>query len=83
MVQAVSFDVGVFAMATGRPAKELVVTADDCAQLESITPSQSMPAGLVRRAQMVLMMAEGVSNSEVARRFRVSRPTVTMWRPRY
>ncbi len=32
---------------------------------------------------MVLMMTEGVSNSEVARRFRVSRPTVTMWRTRY
>jgi putative transposase len=70
-------------MATGRPAKELVVTADDRAQLESIARSQSMPAGLVRRAQIVLMMAEGVSNSEVARRFRVSRPTVTMWRTRY
>ena len=37
----------------------------------------------MRRAQMVLMMTEGVSNSEVARRFRVSRPTVTMWRTRY
>jgi transposase len=70
-------------MKTGRPAKELVVTAKDRVQLESIARSQSLPAGLVRRAQMILRMAAGESNSEVARRFRLSRPTVTMWRTRY
>ena len=32
---------------------------------------------------MILHMASGESNSAVARRFRVSRPTVTMWRRRY
>ena len=32
---------------------------------------------------MILRMADGESNSAVARRFRVSRPTVTMWRTRY
>jgi len=70
-------------MKIGRPAKELVVSAEDRVQLESITRSQSLPAGLVRRAQMILRMADGESNSAVARRFRVSRPTVTMWRTRY
>jgi putative transposase len=70
-------------MTTGRPAKELVVSADDRVQLESIARSQSLPAALVRRAQMILQMANGESNSAVARRFRVSRPTVTMWRTRY
>jgi transposase len=70
-------------MKTGRPAKELVVKAEDRIQLQSIARSQSLPAGLVRRAQMILRMADGESNSAVARRFRVSRPTVTMWRTRY
>ncbi len=70
-------------MKTGRPAKELVVAAEDRVQLESIARSQSLPAALVRRAQMILRMADGESNSAVARRFRVSRPTVTMWRTRY
>jgi putative transposase len=70
-------------MKRGRPAKELVVAAEDRVQLESIARSQSLPAGLVRRAQMILRMADGESNSAVARRFRVSRPTVTMWRTRY
>jgi putative transposase len=68
---------------TGRPAKELTVSAEDRAQLESIARSQSMPAGLARRAQMILRMADGESNSAVARRFGVSRPTVTMWRTRF
>src|SRR5271155_5511854 len=71
------------AMKTGRTAKELVVSADDRVQLESIARSQSLPAGLVRRAQMILHMASGESNSAIARRFRVSRPTVTTWRRRY
>jgi putative transposase len=70
-------------MKTGRPAKELIVSAEDRVQLESIARSQSLSAGLVRRAQMILRMASGESNSAVARRFRVSRPTVTMWRTRY
>ena len=70
-------------MKTARPAKELVVSAADRVQLESIARSQSLPAGLVRRAQMILRMADGESNSAVARRFRLSRPTVTMWRTRY
>lgn len=68
---------------TGRPAKELIVSEENRAQLESISRSQSLPALLVRRAQMVLLMADGESNSAVARRFRVSRPTVIMCRTRF
>lgn len=70
-------------MKTGRPAKELIVSAEDRAQLESIARSQSLPAGLSRRAQMILRMADGEKNSVVARQFGVSRPTVTMWRTRF
>ena len=60
----------------GRPAKALTVNAADRLQLESVARSQSLPAGLVKRAQMVLRMAAGESNTHVARRYRVSRPTV-------
>lgn len=67
----------------GRKARELIVTVADRAQLESLARSQSLPAALSRRAQMILDMAGGESNSAVARRFRVSRPTVSMWRTRY
>jgi len=70
-------------MQVGRPATELKVTMADRAQLESIARSQSLPASLSRRAQIVLRLADGESGSAVARRYRVSRPTVSMWRMRY
>lgn len=70
-------------MKVGRPAKQLKVTMADRAQLQSIARSQSLPAALSRRAQMVLRLADGETNSAVARRYRVSRPTVSLWRGRY
>lgn len=70
-------------MKAGRPAKELKVTRADRLQLESIARSQSLPAALSRRAQIVLRLAAGETNSAVAQRIRISRPTVTLWRSRY
>lgn len=67
----------------GRPAKELIVSAEERRQLESIARSQSLPAALARRAQMILRMAEGEPNSVVAAHLGVSRPTVTFWRTRF
>jgi transposase len=67
----------------GRPAVELTVTAQERRQLESMARSQSLPAALSRRAQMILRLADGESNSAVARRYRVSRPTVALWRNRF
>jgi len=70
-------------MTMGRPPKEISVSAADRAQLVSIARSKSLPAGLVQRAQMVLLMADGIANNVIAERFGVSRPTVSMWRRRY
>ncbi|MDT4922444.1 MAG: hypothetical protein QOG01_157 [Pseudonocardiales bacterium] len=42
-----------------------------------------MRAGLAQRARIVLLAAEGVSNTEIASRVGVSRPTVIDWRARY
>ncbi|GAB4359206.1 MAG: hypothetical protein Kow0073_18020 [Immundisolibacter sp.] len=67
----------------GRPAVGLTVTAQDRMQLASIARSQSLPAALSRRAQMILRLADGKTNSAVAGRYRVSRPTVSRWRNRY
>ena len=67
----------------GRKAKELSVSAADRVQLESIARSQSLPAALSRRGQIILRLADGETNSAVARRYRVSRPTVSLWRTRY
>jgi putative transposase len=70
-------------MQVGRAAIELKVSMADRAQLESIARSQSLPASLSRRAQIILRLADGESGSAVARRYRVSRPTVSMWRTRF
>ena len=67
----------------GRPAKALEVSSADRAQLESMARSQSLPAALSRRAQMILRMADGEPNTAVAKRYRYSRPTVTFWRTRF
>lgn len=64
-------------------ARVLQMSAADRVQLESIARSQSLPAALARRASMILAMAGGESNSAVARRFGVSRPTAIMCRQRF
>ena len=45
--------------------------------------SSTVKAGLAHRARIVLLAAEGVSNTEIADRVGVSRPTVIDWRCRY
>jgi putative transposase len=52
-------------------------------ELESLARSRSLPAGLVTRAQIVLLCAEGLSNMEVAERVGTSRQTVGKWRKRF
>jgi hypothetical protein len=38
---------------------------------------------LAQRVRIVLLAADGLANTEIATRVRVSRPTVTGWRPSY
>ncbi len=47
------------------------------------TRSAVMPAGLVQRARIVLLAADGVAHVEIARRLGVARQTVLTWRARY
>jgi hypothetical protein len=53
-------------MAMGRPKAVLVLDAEQRAQLESLATSRSPPAGLVRRAQIILLSASGKTNLEIA-----------------
>jgi transposase len=59
------------------------VSAQDRATLESWTRSTTMPAGLVLRAAIVLAAADREGPSSIARRLRVSRPTVDQWKKRF
>ena len=63
-------------MARGLPLKPLAVSRDMCEELASMARSRSLPAGLVRRAEIVLLCAEGLDNATGAERLRVSRQTV-------
>ena len=70
-------------MAMGRPKAALVLDAEQCEQLESLANSRSLPAGLVRRAKIILVSASGKTNREVARQLQTSKVTVSLWRCRF
>ena len=66
-----------------RAAPALGLRDGDRAELSRLTRSSSVRAGLAQRARIVLLAADGVSNSAIADRLGVSRPTVIGWRNRY
>jgi putative transposase len=70
-------------MVMGRPKAEIVLSDEEQAQLRSIARSRSLPAALVRRANMVLACAAGATNTAVARRFATTDATVGKWRRRF
>jgi len=66
-----------------RPAPALVLRDGDRERLEGWLRSRSVKAGLAKRARIVLLAAEGVTNQEIADRVDASRTTVIQWRNRY
>jgi len=67
----------------GPPALEIVLTAQERAHLEKLTRSQTAPRRDVTRAQVVLLAAQGQSNSAIARHLHMALPTVRSWRRRF
>lgn len=67
----------------GRPKTELALTDDECETLAwwARRPKSSQQVAL--RSRIVLECASGASNTEVAQRLGVSRPTVGKWRSRF
>jgi transposase len=61
----------------------LPLRAGDREELLRLSRSSSVRAGLAQRARIVLLAADGESNTRIAERVGVSRPTVTGWRARY
>ncbi len=70
-------------MARGRPVQPIELSQDVKTQLQSIARSRSLPHGLVRRAQIIVMAAEGVNNKTIAQRASLSAAVVGMWRKRF
>jgi len=68
---------------TGRPKKLIKLSDEEHEQLTAIANSRSLPHGLVRRARIILLDAEGVSSNAIAERVGVSHQSVCHWRKRY
>ena len=70
-------------MAIGRPMAPVELSEQTREQLESMTRSRSLSHGLVRRAEIVLLAADGWPNQDIAQALSVSRATVGKWRRRF
>jgi transposase len=70
-------------MRKGRPRKPIVLSKDEALQLSAIAGSRSLPYGLVTRAKIVLMSAEGLANRDIAAKVDYSTQSVALWRKRY
>ena len=66
-----------------RAAAALVLRDGDREALTRLARSTAGRAGLAQRARIVLLAAEGASNTAIADKVGVSRPTVLDWRGRY
>jgi putative transposase len=70
-------------MPQGRRLEPLQMTDPTRQQLESMAASRTLPHGLVRRAQLVLLAADGASNATISGALGWSRNTVGKWRRRF
>lgn len=64
-------------------AKPLVLNEDQRSELEEISGSQSLPAGFVLRAKIVLLLADGWSYSDMVDKLDTSTSTVGKWKRRF
>lgn len=67
----------------GRPSEPIVLTDDERSALEALTRSRTKPHGLVRRAGIVLALADGHTHREIASRLGISQQAVGHWRKRF
>jgi transposase len=51
--------------------------------LQGYSRSRALPHALVRRAKIVLLSADGASNTDIAAALQISMPTVSTWRRRF
>jgi transposase len=64
-------------------AVAIELSDEERGQLEAWTRRRTSAQALALRSRIVLLAAEGLSNTEIARRLGISRPPVTKWRSRF
>src|SRR5271155_37077 len=67
----------------GRPLIPLSIKAEDQAQLVAWSKRPKTAQALALRSRIVLLAADGLSNTEIARRQGCSLPTAGKWRQRF
>jgi putative transposase len=70
-------------MKTGRPKTPIILSDQEQEQLRAMVNSRSLPHGLITRARIVLMAAEGATNNEISEEIGLSHQIVCKWRQRY
>jgi transposase len=70
-------------MRIGRPIPLLTLTEDERATLERWARRPTTAQALAQRARVILGCAAGETNTKVARRLRLTKPTVGKWRSRF
>ena len=70
-------------MKTGRPKTPIILSDQEQEQLRAMVHSRSLPHGLITRARIVLMAAEGATNNEISEEIGLSHQMVCKWRQRY
>jgi len=59
-------------MPGGQPRQPIILHEQDRQQLISLARSRSLPPGLIKRASLVLMAAEALSNAAIAEKLVLS-----------
>jgi DNA-binding CsgD family transcriptional regulator len=62
---------------------EIVLSPTEKAELTQRARKYTLAYFLVQRAKIILLAAEGLSNSEIAKRLDTRREVVTFWRKRF
>ena len=70
-------------MALGRPKAPLNLNGEAKKQLEVMANSRSLPYAQVRRAQIILLSAQGLTNTAIAKKVGLSIKMVGTWRQRF
>jgi len=70
-------------MRHGRPRRPIVLPDEERQYLHGIASSRTLPHGLVLRARVVLMSADGLNNHVIGQKLSLSAQSVSKWRQRY
>ena len=71
-------------MRCGRPKTyRITLTEEQQQQLAAFERSRSLPHGLVRRAKIIRLAAQGLPNSTIAAQLGITSPTVAHWCKRF